>query len=256
MATSSSRAPAPSRLFMLPRDIGLFLRSARTDKAIARTRARDGARAAFEEAYSTDRDPWASANPRYRYQRNKYAGLMSFLPRGRRFGRALDLGCGGGVLSEMLAGVADDVLGLDIAQAAVDHARIDAEARRQARGAGDDLGTLSFEQGDVTDLPASLEARFDLVVVADTIYYLDHTDDAALARVARTVASLVAPGGLCMVANHYFFAADKDSRLSRRIHDAFLALQPLQLVSQHRRAFYLATLLAKPMVALPFAAPG
>jgi hypothetical protein len=39
---------ARSQFFMTPRDIGLFLMSARTDAAVARLRAINGARAAFE----------------------------------------------------------------------------------------------------------------------------------------------------------------------------------------------------------------
>lgn len=226
----------PSWLFMRPRDIGLFLRSARTDAAIARHRAACGARSAFEAAYANNADPWASASSRYRYQRNKYAGLISFLPRGKRFARVLDLGCGAGVLSGLLAHIGDDVLGMDIAQTAVDLARTNALERA--------VGNVRFEQGDITALPDSMDGGFDLVVVADTIYYLDKTDDASLAVVAERVARLLAPGGTCMIANHYFFRADKDSRLSRRIHDAFAALAGLRVTSQHRRAFYIATLLA------------
>ena len=219
---------------MLPRDIALFVRSARTDAAIGRARLAKGARAAFEAVYTDQADPWASGDARYRYQRNKYAGLMSCLPAGRRFARALDIGSGIGALSRVLTAVADDVLGLDIAQSAVERARV------LARG----QPNVSFAQGDAADLPRTLDGQFDLVVVADTIYYLDRTDDMSLKAMASRVSRLVAPGGLCLIANHYFFAADPDSRLSRRIHDAFTWSPHFRVVSQHRRAFYLATLLA------------
>ena len=77
--------PGPRRpwLFMLPGDIGLFLKSARTDVAIARRRQVEGARAAFEAAYRESDDPWASAAQPYRYQRLKYDKLIAFLPRKR-----------------------------------------------------------------------------------------------------------------------------------------------------------------------------
>lgn len=52
---------------MTPRDIGLFLMSARTDATIAWLRATDGARAAFEAVYARWNDPLAAASPRYRY---------------------------------------------------------------------------------------------------------------------------------------------------------------------------------------------
>ncbi len=221
---------------MLPRDIALFLRSARTDAAITRVRRASGARAAFEAAYDRQADPWASGDSRYRYQRNKYAGLMACLPAGRRFARALDLGSGIGALSRALGAVADDVLGLDIAQSAVDRARTLASGHANIR----------FAQGDATNLPTGLNGSFDLVVVADTIYYLDKTDDMSLKAIATRISDLLAPGGMCLIANHFFFAADPDSRLSRRIHNAFSWSPHFRVVSQHRRAFYLATLLSIP----------
>lgn len=220
---------------MAPTDIGLFLQSARTDSRIAAQRATEGARAAFEAAYAESADPWASADPRYFYQRWKYQTLMAALPLGRRFGRALDLGSGMGALSLALTGVADDVLGLDIAQSAVDQAQ-----RRSGMQAG-----LRFAQGDVTDLNPALDGSFDLVVLADTIYYLDKVDDPSLKSVASRVARLLAPGGLCLLANHYFFALDKDSQLSRRIHDAFSWSPGLDLLFTQRRPFYLTSLLTR-----------
>jgi len=234
-------APLSKWLFMSPRDIGLFLKSARTDAAIARTRRQEGGRAAFEAAYSAGPDPWASADTRYRYQSLKYRTLISLLPKGRRFARALDLGSGVGVLSLALTTVADDVLGLDIAQSAVDL------AMRHASGRTD----LRFAQGDVTSLPASMNGGFDLVVIADTLYYLDAVDDMSLKRVACRVADLLAPGGICLMANHFFFSADRDSRLSRRIHDAFAWSPRLTLLREHRRPFYLASLLTAAPVEVP-----
>ncbi len=219
-------------MFILPRDFGLFLVSARTDAAIERTRAQSGARAAFEEAYTRSRDPWRSAAPRYRYQRLKYEQIMALLPAGR-FGRTLDLGCGLGLLSQHLARRSDAVLGLDVAVAAVGHARERAEG----------IANLNFEQGDILDLPASLDATFDLVVVADTLYYLSPLGDDLLKALSARLARLLAPGGTLLLANHFFFAADADSRLTRRIHDAFTWSPHLSVTGHHRRSFFLATLL-------------
>ena len=220
---------------MSPRDIGLFVRSARTDAALAKARGTGTARAAFEAAYASGADPWASDDRRYSYQRWKYEGLMALLPEGRRFGQSLDLGSGVGALSRKLSMVSDRVLGLDIAQGAVDRANSKAGAH----------GNLRFEQGDVTDLATSLDARFDLVVIADTLYYLDDTGGPNLATIASRVSRLLAPGGMCLLANHYFFKADPDSRLSRRIHEAFAASPGLSVLSEHWRPFYLASILEK-----------
>jgi SAM-dependent methyltransferase len=223
-----------SRFFMTPRDIGLFLISARTDATIARLRATDGARAAFEAVYSHWNDPWAAASPRYRYQRRKYEQVVGMLS-GRHFRRALDLGCGLGLLAQLLSSQVDELLGLDIADAAVEQAR-----QRAAH-----LPNLRFEQADILDLPKTLDHGFDLVLLADTLYYLSPLDDETLRQLAVRAADLVVPGGLCVLVNHYFFAADADSRLSRRIHRAFSSSPRFLLTSEHRKPFFLASLLTE-----------
>ena len=223
-----------ARLFMSPRDIGLFLRSARTDAKIGALRASLGAAAAFDAVYSAG-DPWASADPRYVYQRHKYDVLLKLLP-ARRYAAALDLGAGLGLMSRKLAAHADTVLGIDISASAMD----------QARAASLHLPGLSFRQGDVLDLPAELDGAFDLLVVADTLYYLPPPlADATLKAVAQRLARLLRPGGVCLLANHYFSGADADSRLSRRIHQAFAWSPSLHLTAEYRRPFYLVSVLER-----------
>jgi predicted TPR repeat methyltransferase len=219
---------------MGPRDIGLFLKSGRTDAAIRRIRNAEGARAAFEAVYSESGDPWLSASPRYRYQRLKYDKLVALLPP-RRFSNALDLGCGLGLLSQKLTKHADRVLGMDIAITAVELAR--------KRGAA--FSNLAFEPGDILNLPSSLDGRFDLVVVADVLYYLSPLDDAVLKMVVSRIADLLSPGGICLLANHFFFSIEPDSKVSRTIHRAFSDSPRLDVMSEHRRAFFLATLFSK-----------
>ncbi len=218
---------------MTPADIALFLRSARTDAALSRLRPLLGSRGAFESVYGDDGDPWASGDARYRYQRRKYQVLVSLLPPARRYGRVLDLGCGLGAMARLLAGRADAVLGMDVALAAVE----------QARSLSADLAHVSFEQGDVLDLPRALDGSFDLIVISDVLYYLLPLSDAVLKALAMRMADLLTPGGICLLANHFFFAADAESRRSRRIHRAFAWSPGLDVMSEHRRPFYLATLL-------------
>lgn len=221
-----------STLIVLARDFPLFLVGASTDASIERTRSTAGARAAFEAAYTKSPDPWASASPRYRYQQRKYEQIMAMLPK-RRFVRALDIGCGLGLLSQLLAGRADNVLGIDIASAAVERAR--------QRGAA--FANLEFAQGDLLDLPRSLDGRFDLVVVADVLYYLQPLDDGLLNTLAARIADLLRGGGICVVANHFFFTADSDSRLARRIHNAFMWSPRFAVLSEHRHAFFLVSVM-------------
>ena len=218
--------------FMSPLDIGLFLKSARTDSAIGQMRRQHGSRAAFEAAYATTSDPWGSASLRYGYQRRKYDHIVSLLPP-RQFRQALDLGCGLGLLSQRLAARADDTLGLDVADAAI----------RLARGHAKGVGRLTFQQADLMDLPRELDGRFDLVVIADTLYYLSPLNNELLKRLACRVADLLAPGGICLIADHFFFSADMDSRTSRRIHDAFSWSPRFSVISHNRKPFFLVTVL-------------
>ena len=225
---------ARPQFFMTPRDIGLFLMSARTDAAIARLRATNGVRAAFEAVYSQWNDPWASASPRYRYQRRKYEQVVDMLS-GRHFRRALDLGCGLGLLAQLLAPQVDELLGLDIAEAAIERARQRAAA----------FSNLRFEQADLLDLPRTLDHRFDLVLLADTLYYLSPLDDETLKGIALRIADVLVPGGLCVLVNHYFFVADSASRRSRRIHRAFAQSPRFRLDCERRKSFFLVTLLTE-----------
>ncbi len=230
--------PSPWR-FIAPRDVFLFLRSARSDAklgAILDTGAKPAA--AFDRLYgeAPQNDPWASASPAYRYQSGKYDGIVALLPPAQRFRSALDLGCGTGLLANRLAARSDETLGLDISAVAIGQAQ-----------AGAPLPGLSFAQADLLLLDPALDGRFDLVVVADALYYLplETLTDHGLKSLATRLSRLLAPGGTLMLANHYFSGFDADSRKSRRIHDAFTWSPALNHTATHRRPFWLATLLSK-----------
>jgi SAM-dependent methyltransferase len=216
------------------RDVGLFLRSARTDVAIGRARKRRGNATAFEEAYARG-DPWGAGDTRYRYQRRKYETLLGLLPQDR-YERVLDIGSGLGHIARALSARATDVVGVDIAQGAVDQTRL----------LHADIPNLHCIQGDLLRLPEILDVGFDLAVLADTIYYLPPPiDDALLKMLAARVARLLRPGGMLVLCNHFFFSADRDSRLSHRIHGAFAWSPAWELTAHHRRPIYLVHFLTK-----------
>ncbi len=218
-------------MVVLGRDFSLFLVGAKTDQSIERARETLGSQGAFDAAYTASADPWKTATRRYRYQQRKYEQIVGMLP-GRRFARALDLGCGLGLMTRLLADRADHVVGMDISEAALERAR--------ARGVTENM---EFMQGDALALPRSLDGGFDLVVITDMIYYLKPFDDAMLKRLAERIADLLRPGGVCLLANHFFYAIDAESRISRRIHDAFAWSPRFAFEERHRRAFYVASLL-------------
>lgn len=219
---------------MTPRDIGLFLASARTDARIKRLQRDRNAQQTFEVIYRTSCDPWLSASPRYRYQQRKYDTLISLLPN-RPFKRVLDVGCGTGQLTRRLAPLAGETIGLDVAPAALE----------LARSQSGQYANLHFAQCDALALHPARFGEFDLVVIADVLYYLEPLDDAILKRLAHQIAGLLAPGGHCLLAHQYFFHIDTPSRLTRRIHDAFYWASQLECEAEYRRPFYLVSLLKR-----------
>ena len=101
---------------------------------------------------------------------HRYA-LAQLLAPGKR---VLDMACGEGYGSYMLAARAASVIGVDIAEEAIVHAREKYSA-----------GNLEFRQGDCTDLPLP-DASVDLVVCFETLeHHGEH--DAMLAELRRVL---------------------------------------------------------------------
>jgi len=227
--------PPRRQFFMTLRDIGMWVRSARADAAVAEHTAAHSVSHAFEMLYVADPDPYGAVDPRYRYQARKYEMLLSFLP-ARRYGHVLELGCGVGALCRALAPHAESVTGVDIAAAAV----------QRATNLSRNHGNVTYASADVRTFETADTAgrRYDLIVIADVLYYaLQRDDQPALEAIACRVAACLAPGGLVLLADHYFFGLDAASRRTRAIHGVFRQASMLHQRAEHRRCFYLATLL-------------
>jgi 2-polyprenyl-6-hydroxyphenyl methylase/3-demethylubiquinone-9 3-methyltransferase len=100
--------------------------------------------------------------------------------------RALDVGCGGGLISEPLARLGFEVTGLDASERNVSVAQLHAEAM------GLDVG---YRTGTAEELLGSAEPAFDLVVSMEVV---EHVLDPG--GFLRDCADLIAPGGLMIVA--------------------------------------------------------
>jgi 2-polyprenyl-3-methyl-5-hydroxy-6-metoxy-1,4-benzoquinol methylase len=218
---------------MTIRDVVFWLRSARADARLKRYRATAGTASAFDQLYGVVADPFGTELPQYRYQQRKYECLLSMLPQ-RRYRQALDIGCGLGALTRKLAPFADRVLGTDISD----------EALHQARKLSADWPNVAYALNNVVD-PCEKDPSYDLIILADTLYYIDALTNQRLKAIARDIASKLLPGGLILVVNHYFFGIDAASRCTRKIHDAFRCTNILTRIAEHRRAFFLATLLQR-----------
>jgi len=111
---------------------------------------------------------------RVHYFRKAFGGF------GRR--RALDVGCGGGILAESLAREGAAVTGVDPSDRSL------AAAREHAGKAG---LTIDYRRGTAEELlGAGLEGTFDLVFAVDVLEHVDRLD-----RALSAISRVLAPGG-------------------------------------------------------------
>jgi 2-polyprenyl-6-hydroxyphenyl methylase/3-demethylubiquinone-9 3-methyltransferase len=99
--------------------------------------------------------------------------------------RVLDVGCGGGILSEAMARSGADVLGIDLARAALEVAELHAIESRV---------TLRYRAVAAEELALEAPGAFDLLTCMEM---LEHVPDPA--ATLRALATLVRPGGNVIV---------------------------------------------------------
>ncbi|MGL5837130.1 MAG: SAM-dependent methyltransferase [Sphingorhabdus sp.] len=127
----------------------------------------------FDALYESDPDPWRFETSSY--EAEKYAATIAALPRAY-YRSAIEIGCSIGVLTQIVAARCGAILGIDVAQAAIDKAR--------ARCA--DLGHIDFAIARFPDdRPAE---RYDLIILSEILYYFDDKGIAAAAETVRKIA--------------------------------------------------------------------
>ncbi len=125
---------------------------------IERERVSQHAREFFDGLWCRG-DPWDIEGAAL--TRREHDRMMALLD-GRRYGRVLEIGCGAGVFTRRLSTIADAVVALDIAPAAIERAR--------ALNAGP--AAVEFRVANVMDYDPRIGGPWDLVVMAELIYLL------------------------------------------------------------------------------------
>jgi 2-polyprenyl-6-hydroxyphenyl methylase/3-demethylubiquinone-9 3-methyltransferase len=100
--------------------------------------------------------------------------------------KIVDIGCGGGILTESMAAVGATVIGIDMAEAPLAVARLHQHESKVE---------VDYRQATAEELAASEDGQFDVVTCLEM---LEHVPDPA--QVVRSCAELVKPGG------HVFFS--------------------------------------------------
>ncbi len=116
------------------------------------------AEAFFEDLWKKG-DPWRLESSAL--DQGSHACQLSMLA-GRRYGRALEIGCGAGAFTRLLARLADQVIALDIAPSAI----------ARARSFQIEASAINFRVANIMDFDLVGEGPWDLVVLSETIYYL------------------------------------------------------------------------------------
>jgi len=165
----------------------------------------------FDATYERNDDPWGFET-RW-YEERKRALTMAILPE-QRYGRALEIGCSIGVLTDQLADRVDELLAVDVSQAAVDRAR---------QRVGD---RATVELRDVVhDFPPG---PFDLVVLSEVGYYFG----AALDRVLDDIDAAIGETGTLVACHWRHPVADyplAGDEVHQRIRDRGLTMIAIHL---------------------------
>jgi SAM-dependent methyltransferase len=158
----------------------------------------------FDDLYEQAEDPWGFATSDY--ERQKYAHTISALA-GRRFDRALEVGCAIGVFTAKLADVASSILAIDVSERALERAR-----RRLNGHTGVRFARMSFPE----ECP---QGRWDLIVCSEVLYYLDAPAfQRALTRLRESLEA-----GATVLAVHWRAPTRSYPLLGDEVHDQLLA---------------------------------
>ena len=116
--------------------------------------------------------------------------------------RALDLACGEGYGSRLLARTAESVVGIDIDENAIRHAK-----NKYIRS------NLQFKQGSITDIPIEGQSIFDVIVCFEAIEHIDDHE-----KLLKEVKRLLTPDGLFIVSTPNKWAYSDEPKYENPFH--------------------------------------
>jgi SAM-dependent methyltransferase len=142
----------------------------------------------FEDRWRAG-DPWDLETSVLDQQ--NYARQLALIA-DRRYGRVLEIGCAAGAFTRRLAPLADRILAVDVAPAAIERAQ------------GEVPANVEFRVGDVMELDPVAEGPWDLVVMSETIYYVGWLYTFfEVGWLAEELFESTRPGGRFLMANTY-----------------------------------------------------
>jgi SAM-dependent methyltransferase len=146
------------------------------------------ARSFFDDLWQQG-DYWALETSAF--EQEKYAREIALLA-GHRYPRVLEIGCGAGAFTRLLADLSDHVLAVDVSAAAIQRAR------------GVTRSNVEFREANIMETDLELEGTWDLVVMSETIYYLGWLYSFFDVHwLARRLFAVMTDGGRFLMANTF-----------------------------------------------------
>jgi len=134
-------------------------------------------------------DPWQLETSPFEHER--YAHLFGILDQ-RRYPCILEIGCGAGAFTRILASLAQRLLALDVSPKAIGNARAAPGTSNQ----------IEFRVANIMDYDPEEEGPWDLIVMSETIYYLGWLYSFFdVSWLASRLHAATRPGGQLLLAN-------------------------------------------------------
>jgi trans-aconitate methyltransferase len=136
----------------------------------------------FVSLYTKDPDPWRFATSEY--ERGKYAATLAAIS-GRKIRSAFEVGCSIGILTRQLAAFCESLLAIDVAQQALEQARLNCAGQSNI-----EFARMQIPQ----EWPGE---TFDLLVLSEILYYFCADDIRQIAH--KAISSLTSGGAALLV---------------------------------------------------------